>query len=416
MYKYKQTTDVEVGDLVVWTDISKYHGTLTKDKVYQVTNHPDQNTLNVINDKGNKNSYGKGFGFKVLQTKPASEAVVGDYMYRITSGSDSFPQHTIIKITKITPNYLYYKAGQSVLHDEVIVIAEAEQTSEYPVFKEDKVFGFIFKYTGPNEGIYLTNKGIPRRKPGDYSPSMIPRHSDCWKPCDFTIQPDIDDIDWWQARFEAGLPVYVKDGSGDVYKCNLTTPKSWDKDCTFSMTDPSLAQQAPTIPKSAISFALYPSGAPSEPTQTTTKEQPMDHTIQLTAEQFEALQSGKPITIEPPKPTITKWEPKGGKYAISFSNNLNKAGMEYQTRSQADSATKQLRAYARQLAWLAENDDGWVADWSKDQNKYYVTFSHEKAEFEATFCYQANHLSTIYMSKDNAIKLAQLMNDDVVEF
>lgn len=142
----------------------------------------------------------------------------------------------------------------------------------------------------------------------------------------------------------------------------------------------------------------------------------MDHTIQLTAEQFEALQSGQPITIEPPKPTITKWEPKGGKYAISFSNNLNKAGMEYQTRSQANSATKQLRAYARQLAWLAENDDGWVADWSKYQNKYYVTYSHEKAEFEATFCYQSNHLSTIFMSEANAIKLAQLMNDDVVEF
>lgn len=275
MYKYKQTTDVEVGDLVVWTDISKYHGTLTKDKVYQVTNHPDQNTLNVINDKGNKNSYGKGFGFKVLQTKPASEAVVGDCMYRISYGSYAFPQHTIIKITKIIPKYLYYKAEHSVRHDEVIVIAQAEQTSEYPVFKEDKVLGFIFKYTGPNEGIYLTNKGIPNRTPGDYSSAMMSRHRDCWKPCDFTIKPDIDDIDWWQARFEAGLPVYIKDGSGDVYKCNLTTPKSWGKDCTFSMTDLSLAQQAPTIPESAISFALYPSGAPSKPTQTTIKEQPM---------------------------------------------------------------------------------------------------------------------------------------------
>lgn len=274
MYKYKQTTDVEVGDLVVWTDISKYHGTLTKDKVYQVTNHPDQNTLNVINDKGNKNSYGKGFGFKVLQTKPVSEAVVGDYMYRITSGSDAFPQHTIIKITKIMPNYLYYKAGHSVLHDEVIVIAEAEQTSEYPVFKEDKVLGFIFKYTGPNEGIYLTNKGIPNRTPGDYSSAMMSRHRDCWKPCDFTIQPDIDDIDWWQARYRAGLPVYATDIFG-VFLCKTTPPKEWASNTIFSMTDLSLAQQAPTIPESAISFALYPSGAPSKPTQTTIKEQPM---------------------------------------------------------------------------------------------------------------------------------------------
>ena len=152
----------------------------------------------------------------------------------------------------------------------------------------------------------------------------------------------------------------------------------------------------------------------------------MNHTIQLTAEQFEALQSGQPITIEPPKPAITKWEPAGGEYTIKTALDsvvkcksakpFRLVGLEYQTQSQADSAAKQLRAYARQLAWLAENDDGWVADWSKDQNKYYVTFSHEKAEFEATFCYQSNHLSTIFMSEANAIKLAQLMNDDVVEF
>ena len=152
----------------------------------------------------------------------------------------------------------------------------------------------------------------------------------------------------------------------------------------------------------------------------------MSHTIQLTAEQFEALQSGQPITIEPPKPAITKWEPIGGAYFISsYLNNITKgkstklfrlSGVEYQTKSQADSAAKQLRAYARQLAWLAENDDGWVADWSKDQKKYYVTYSHEKAEFETTFCYQSNHLSTIFMSEANATKLAQLMNDSIVEF
>ena len=142
----------------------------------------------------------------------------------------------------------------------------------------------------------------------------------------------------------------------------------------------------------------------------------MNHTIQLTAEQFQALQSGQPITIEPPKPAITKWEPKGGTYNISFSNNLKKAGFAYNNSSQADSAAKVIRAYARQLAWLAENDDGWVADWSKDQNKYYVTYSHEKAKFETTYCYQSNHLSTIFMSEANATKLAQLMNDGIVEF
>ena len=155
----------------------------------------------------------------------------------------------------------------------------------------------------------------------------------------------------------------------------------------------------------------------------------MNHTIQLTAEQFEALQSGQPITIEPPKPTITKWEPIGGHYCIinyclsalhynKAPSNASASGLSYQTKSQADSAAKQLRAYARQLAWLAENDDGWVADWSNiHQYKYYVYYDHNNnSKFKEYSCYQAQYINTIFMSEANATKLAQLMNDGIVEF
>ena len=156
----------------------------------------------------------------------------------------------------------------------------------------------------------------------------------------------------------------------------------------------------------------------------------MNHTIQLTAEQFEALQSGQPITIKPPKPVISiaKWEPIEGNYCVvnyclsadyynKAPSNAAASGLTYKTKAQADLAAKQLRAYARQLAYLAENDDGWVVDWSDDrQSKFYVYYHHEKAEFEITWCYQSNHLSTIFMSQANAIKLAQLMNYGIVEF
>lgn len=153
----------------------------------------------------------------------------------------------------------------------------------------------------------------------------------------------------------------------------------------------------------------------------------MNHSIQLTAEQFEALQSGQPITIEPPKPTTTKWEPKPGIFTlrlafgtsvISYSDDSYRlAGMEYQTQSQADSAAKQLRAYARQLAWLAENDDGWVADWSdNNQNKYCVYFVHSNSRFKSYSLCCNQYINTISMSKSNAEKLAQLMNDGIVEF
>lgn len=153
----------------------------------------------------------------------------------------------------------------------------------------------------------------------------------------------------------------------------------------------------------------------------------MNHTIQLTAEQFEAFQSGKPITIEPPKSAITKWEPAGGEYTIKTALDsvvkcksakpFRLVGLEYQTETQANSAAKQLRAYARQLAWLAENDDGWVVDWDDyDQNKYFIQYSNEHSEFQTSNVYQANHISTIFMSHQNATKLAQLMNDGIVEF
>ena len=153
----------------------------------------------------------------------------------------------------------------------------------------------------------------------------------------------------------------------------------------------------------------------------------MNHTIQLTAEQFKALQSGQPITIEPPKPAITKWEPAGGEYTINTALDgvvkcksaklFRLVGLEYQTQSQADSAAKQLKAYARQLAWLAENDDGWVADWNAyDQYKYFILYSNENKEFYKSKCYQSKDTNTIYMSEANATKLAQLMNDGIVEF
>ena len=156
----------------------------------------------------------------------------------------------------------------------------------------------------------------------------------------------------------------------------------------------------------------------------------MNHTIQLTTEQFEALQSGQPITIKPPKPVIpiVKWEPIEGNYCVvnyclsadyynKAPSNAAASGLTYKTQSQADSAAKALRSYARQLAWLAENDDGWVADWNNSrQGKYYIYFSNETNTVLFSNDRIVQTFGLIYMSQANAIKLAQLMNDGIVEF
>ena len=153
----------------------------------------------------------------------------------------------------------------------------------------------------------------------------------------------------------------------------------------------------------------------------------MNNTITLTDKQMKALQSGQSITIEPPKPAIVKWEPKGGFYCVYGdlstdyvklpSNNYIKSGMTYKTQSQAEQAARVLRSYARQLAWLAENDDGWVADWNNISSiKYYVSYNHTYRTWKICNNTSARALGNIYMSEDNAKKLCQLLNDEIVEF
>ena len=152
----------------------------------------------------------------------------------------------------------------------------------------------------------------------------------------------------------------------------------------------------------------------------------MNNTITLTDEQMKALQSGQSITIEPPKPTITKWEPKGGNYRVQSdltifknqsSRDFKNSGIEYKTQAQAEQAAKALRSYARQLAYLAENDDGWIADWNNILSiKYYVSYNHTYRTWKICNNTSARALGIIYMSEDNAQKLCQLLNDGIVEF
>ena len=182
MYKYKQTTDVEVGDLVVWTNPASC--STIANKPYKVIS--TDNTLVRIKDENNNTRYYGNVSRKTLFTKPADQAVVGDYMYRVSSGGTKFPQHSVMKIKEVHRDVLDYAKGFGVQFCEVIVIAQA---------------------------------------------------------------------------------------------------------------DPSLVQQAPTIPESAISFALYPSGAPSEPTQPTIKEQPMNKTtLKLLLELLSASEEVKDVT------------------------------------------------------------------------------------------------------------------------
>lgn len=154
-----------------------------------------------------------------------------------------------------------------------------------------------------------------------------------------------------------------------------------------------------------------------------------DTIITFTKEQVKAITDafsrGESITIEPPKPVITKWEPKGGDscilkdFSVALVNNncTYPKYMSYETQEQAEQAAKALRSYARQLAWLAENSDGWKPDW-KDilKEKYYIYYDENTNDYSINSNQSHKYINTIYMSKKNAEKLCQLLNDGIVEF
>ena len=152
--------------------------------------------------------------------------------------------------------------------------------------------------------------------------------------------------------------------------------------------------------------------------------------ITLTDEQIEALQKGEDITISAPCKKVERWEPKGGGWYINLlgkvfkgsssensSENSRKFGLEYQTKEQVEKARNLIRSHNRQIAWLMENDDGWVADWKdRSQPKYFIDYNNWENRWGFSSQHNVKVINTLYMSLNNAKKLAELLNDGIVEF
>ena len=119
-----------------------------------------------------------------------------------------------------------------------------------------------------------------------------------------------------------------------------------------------------------------------------------------------------------------KWSPKGGEWSVDAQGSIinylksnlkcREFGTEYQTKEQAEKARDAMRNHNRLLAWLAENDDGWKADWSDIQRKYFVYLVRDGL-YRVSYITLHKALGTVYMSEANANKLCKLLNEGLVE-
>ena len=84
----------------------------------------------------------------------------------------------------------------------------------YPMYFESIQNGTVIKFVSLHSGMVII-QGKANDKPGHEYPARV-KHNDysIWKPCDFSKAPEIDDLDYWDARFNAGLPVYYANKEG----------------------------------------------------------------------------------------------------------------------------------------------------------------------------------------------------------
>ncbi len=95
-----------------------------------------------------------------------------------------------------------------------------EKESIYPLYMESIQNGTVIKFVSLHSGMVII-QGKANDKPGHEYPARV-KHNDysIWKPCDFSKAPEIEDLDYWDARYNAGLQVYFSFNS-ENNKTNL---------------------------------------------------------------------------------------------------------------------------------------------------------------------------------------------------
>jgi len=150
----------------------------------------------------------------------------------------------------------------------------------------------------------------------------------------------------------------------------------------------------------------------------------MNKTITLTDEQYAALQAGEAITIEPPKPKIVTWEPKGGGWSVGVSGKpfswhscgeTAKFGNEFETIEQAEAGAKAMRARNRLAAYVRDFAPDWRADWSNfTQSKHHVYYLHDKKIWVFNGVRYSESPERVYMPYHVAEELVKKLNSGEV--
>jgi len=120
-----------------------------------------------------------------------------------------------------------------------------------------------------------------------------------------------------------------------------------------------------------------------------------------------------------------QWNPKGGDWLVGLRGKVSnergecwatdwtKYGVMYPTEEEATKAAEAFRKYHRLYAFVAEHAPDWKPDWSSNQEKCSIHYSHKSNCWEYSIsCYLEE--SQIYMPEFVAKDLVEKLNSGEV--
>ena len=127
---------------------------------------------------------------------------------------------------------------------------------------------------------------------------------------------------------------------------------------------------------------------------------------------------------------VIRWKPQSGEWYVETSGKVSIGcskkrtqffGVERQTEEEAEYAARQMRIHNRLLAYVAEFDKDWKADWTygTSQDKYFVYYNYGINEYDINEYCTDWHVTVcltgiVYMSKECAEELCRKLNSGEV--
>jgi len=108
-----------------------------------------------------------------------------------------------------------------------------------------------------------------------------------------------------------------------------------------------------------------------------------------------------------------KWQPKSGKYYVECLSVTNVFDRE--TQAQAERAAVEMRRFNRLLALRDELCGNKEVDWTNDEEKYYVYFSHESGAWYVSTDEFCESIQPYFRNENVAQKACDMLNSGEVE-